>query len=66
MKVNTSNHPSIVVSAASLQPWQEPAVAFERILSAEGQDGIGPRNGPPSGLLGPLSTSGTTITPATC
>lgn len=43
------------------QIWQEPAIAFERSLLAEAQDGIGPRNAP-SGLLGPLSTSGQTGT----
>ena len=41
------------------QPWQEPAIAFERSLIAEAQDGIGPQ-GMPSGLLGPLGTSGGT------
>ena len=46
------------------QPWQEPAIAFERSLMAEAQDGIGPRNAP-SGILGPLATSGSTTT-STC
>lgn len=41
------------------QPWQEPAIAFERPLMAEAQDGIGPQD-MPSGLLGPLNTSGGT------
>lgn len=41
------------------QPWQEPAIAFERSLMAKAQDGIGPSGGP-SGLLGPLGTSGST------
>lgn len=42
------------------QPWQEPAIAFERLLTAEAQGGPGP-HGAPSGLLGPLASSGSTI-----
>lgn len=42
-------------------PWQEPAIAFERLLVAEAQGGPGP-HGAPSGLLGPLATSGSTTT----
>lgn len=52
----------------SVQPsrssWEEPAVAFERPLLAEAQGGPGP-HGAPSGLLGPLASSGSTTT-ATC
>lgn len=42
-------------------PWQEPAVVFERALLAEAQGGPGP-HGSPSGLLGPLASSGSTTT----
>jgi hypothetical protein len=46
------------------RPWIEPAIAFERSLMAEAQGGPGP-HGAPSGLLGPLASSGTTG-PSTC
>ena len=55
-------------STQSVQPsrlaWEEPSVAFERRLMAEAQGGPGP-HGSPSGLLGPLASSGSTTT-ATC
>lgn len=48
---------------SSRLPWEEPVVTFERWLMAEAQGGPGP-HGAPSGLLGPLSASGTTVTNA--
>ena len=55
-------------STQSVQPsrlsWEEPAVAFERPLMAEAQGGPGP-HGAPSGLLGPLASSGQ-VPPAGC
>lgn len=56
---------TIQPTQSSRSSWEEPAVAFERTLLAEAQDGIGPRGGAPSGLLGPLASSGSTTT-ATC
>lgn len=68
MKVKFSNHQNDLVAVSTLQSWQEPAIAFERSLMAEAQGGPGPHGGPsaPSGLLGPLSTSGNTGGPNTC
>ena len=54
---NDSNKTTQPVS----QPWHEPAIAFERSLMAEAQGGPGP-HGAPSGLLGPLASSGSTST----
>lgn len=51
--------------ATEVQPWQEPAIIFERQLLAEAQGGPGP-HGAPSGLLGPLSISGQTGSTAVC
>lgn len=62
MDTSSTSH-NISEQMAGQQPWQEPAIVFERLLTAEAQGGPGP-HGAPSGLLGPLSSSGTTITNA--
>jgi hypothetical protein len=43
------------------QRWEAPAIILERSLQVSAQDGPpNPMGGPPSGLLGPLGTSGDT------
>lgn len=53
-----ANPQSAVIVEGQRQPWEPPAIVFERSLEAAAQGGPPEPGFAPQGFLGPLGTSG--------
>lgn len=57
--MSAQNHPtSSAVEGQRRQPWEPPAIVFERSLEVSAQGGPPQPGFGPQGFLGPLGTSG--------